>query len=325
MDIRLLKTVLSFYGRYTLSFTQIGYRARSLLWRRFTPDLCGQHWLVTGGSGGLGRAMALAALQGGASVTVAARSADKLRAFADEAAAAGLPRPDIEVCDFTSTADTARFIGRLVAGRRRVDALMNNVGVLNNALEVTLEGHEASFACNLLSHFQLTEALVGKGLLGAGSVVVNITSGGGFNFPLATAMLDITDPDRFNGTAAYGFHKRAQMSLNEHWRGEHGGRGILFYAMHPGWADTAGVQRSLPGFRKLFKPILRDGHSGADTAVWLAATRPPQQDPAAVWFDRKARTAHPFARTRASADTPGSLAAFLRAELAKGPPAEGSS
>jgi dehydrogenase/reductase SDR family protein 12 len=89
--------------------------------------------------------------------------------------------------------------------------------------------------------------------------------------------------------------------------------------MHPGWADTAGVKRSLPRFRKILKSILRDESSGADTAIWLAATRPSQPEEELVWFDRKPRTAHVYPHTRATRETPQSLVAWLDAELAKGP------
>jgi dehydrogenase/reductase SDR family protein 12 len=134
-----------------------------------------------------------------------------------------------------------------------------------------------------------------------------------------TAMLNVTDPARYNGTVAYGFHKRAQMVLNQHWRDTYGGRGIDFYVMHPGWSDTAGVKRSLPRFRKILRPILRDERSGADTAIWLAGTRPSQPEQEIVWFDRKVRTAHVYERTRVTKDTPATLVAYLQRELDKGP------
>ena len=263
-----LKKVLAFYGRFTLSFTQVGYLARRVFWPKFAPDFRGQHWLVTGGSGGLGRQMVLEALRGGATVLAAARSESKLAELRAEVTAAGLTGLETECCDFTSTADTERLIERLVARGQRFDALMNNVGVLNDDLIVTSEGREASFVSNLLSHYQLTEALIAKQLLGKGSVVVNVTSGGGYNVPLMTGTMNVTDPKRYNGTVAYGFHKRAQMVLNQYWRNAYGALGIDFFVMHPGWADTAGVQRSLPRFRKILKSILRDAKSGADTAIW---------------------------------------------------------
>ena len=311
--------VLAFYGRFLPSFTQPGYLLRRLFWPRSAPSFTGQRWLVTGGSGGLGREMAFAGLRGGAAVTVAARDAAKLAALSAEAAAAGLVGLDTEVCDFTSVADTQRLVLRLAARHaadgRRIDVVMGNVGVLQDALVTTPEGHEASFVSNILSHYQLVEALIARGAMGAGAAVIEITSGGAYTVPLSTAMLDVTDPAAYNGVAAYTFHKRAQISLIEHWREAHAASGVAFYAMHPGWVDTAGVQRSLPRFRKLLRPLLRDARSGADTAVWLAATRPAQAAQACVWFDRRARPAHVYAHTRASRDTPASLAGFLRARL----------
>jgi dehydrogenase/reductase SDR family protein 12 len=152
-----------------------------------------------------------------------------------------------------------------------------------------------------------------------GGCVVNMTSGGGYNMPLMVGMLNVTDPRTYNGVFAYGFHKRAQMVLNQYWRDKYGPRGIQFYVMHPGWADTDGVKRSLPRFRKILRPILRNEASGADTALWLAARRPPQPEHECVWFDRGVRTAHVYERTRATKDTPESLVAYLDRELERQP------
>lgn len=115
MNWQQLKKIVAFYGRFTLSFTQVGYRARCVYWPKFTPNFRGQYWLVTGGSGGLGRQMVLKALRGGATVVAAARSDGKLAELRAEVAAAGLMGLETECCDFTSTADTERLIERLVA------------------------------------------------------------------------------------------------------------------------------------------------------------------------------------------------------------------
>jgi dehydrogenase/reductase SDR family protein 12 len=318
MTLQQFKKILQFYGRFTASFTQVGYRWRSLSWRTFKPDFQGQHWVLTGGSGGLGKYIVLAAARAGATVTAVARSADKLAALRAEAEAAGLHGVETETCDFTLQRDTARLIERLAADGRKVDVLVNNVGVLLDELTITAEGREASFASNLLSHYQLTEGLIRRHVLREpGATVINMTSGGGYNVPLMVGMLNVTDPKRYSGVVAYGFHKRAQMVLNQYWRDTYGARGIAFYVMHPGWADTDGVKRSLPRFRKILRPILRNEASGADTALWLAGTRPSQPEHELVWFDRAVRTAHVYERTRATKDTPQSLVAYLEAELAR--------
>lgn len=322
MNYQQFKKIVGFYSRFTASFTQVGYRWHSLTWEKFSPDYRGQHWLVTGGSGGIGRHIVLAAARAGATVTAVARSEAKLAALRSDAKQAGIAGVDTECCDFTLQSDTARLLQRLQAGGRRVDVLVNNVGVLLDDLEVTVEGRESSFVSNLLSHYQLTEGLLGAGLLaGPRATVINMTSGGGYNMPLMVAMLNVTDAAKYNGVFAYGFHKRAQIVLNQYWRDRYGARGIAFYVMHPGWADTDGVKRSLPRFRRILKSILRDAASGADTALWLAGTRPPQPEEELVWFDRAIRPAHVYDRTRVTKDSPQSLVAYLDAELARQPAA----
>ncbi len=304
--------VLAFYGRFSLSFTEIGYRARRLAWPAFKPDFTAQHWLVTGATGGLGREIALAASAAGAAVTAAARDQNKLQALAS-AAQGSLPVHP-EQCDFTSLSDTQALLDRLAIRGQAVDVLVNNVGVLNPELILTREGLEASFVSNLLSHYQLTEGLIERGLLRRGSVIINMTSGGAYMAPLRIAALNVTQPAQYNGIAAYAMHKRAQIVLNEYWRHDYASQGLAFYVMHPGWADTAGVQRSLPKFRKLYRPILRDAHSGADTALWLAATRPAQPAAPCLWFDRKPRPTHMFAVTK-QGDTTEALLRRLQSLL----------
>ena len=320
MNLQQLKKVVAFYGRFTLSFTQVGFVVRRLFWPSHPVDYSGQHWVVTGASGGLGGAIVLAALAGGASVTAVARNAAKLEALRERAAAAGLPPPRIETCDFALQADTSALLGRLCESGPAVDVLVNNAGVLLDEHALTSEGREASYVTNLLSHYLLTEGLIRRGAMNQPrSLVVNMTSGGAYNVPLSTALLDVRDPSKFNGTVAYAFHKRAQIVLNAHWRMLYGARGVEFYVMHPGWADTDGVKRSLPRFRRILKSVLRNERSGSDTCMWITATRPAQPAGEGVWFDRKLRPAHVYPRTVASRDTAATLVAALEADLAQWP------
>ncbi len=320
MNWQQLKKVVAFYGRFTLSFTQVGYRARSLTWPPLKANFSGQKWLVTGASSGLGLFIAQEAARRGAHVTIAARNPQKLAQAVADSKALGIERIDTVVCDFSLQSDTARLLRELLAANKKFDVLINNVGVLNDEHLLTSEGREASFTINFLSHYLLTEGLIrGGAFTGNRPVVINMTSGGSYNVPLSAAMLNVVDPTIFNGTAAYAFHKRGQIVLNQFWRNTYGPKGFTFYVMHPGWADTEGVKRSLPRFRKILKSVLRDSASGGDTAIWLAGVRPAQPEAEAVWFDRKLRPAHVYERTRVSKDTPQSLVAYLDKELARFP------
>ena len=326
--LKLLFGALAFYGRFFCSFTAIGFHVRRLFWPRFQPDFRGQHWVVTGASAGIGRHIALAAARAGAQVTAVARASAKLDEVVATARAEGL-QLQAAPCDLSSMAEVDRWLAErhadndeaaeadAVAGRamraavQPVDVLVNNAGVMLDEHSLTAEGLEASFATNLLSHYRLTTGLVAAGLLPSKAVVVNMTSGGAYHVPLSTAMLNVTDAARYNGTYAYAFHKRAQIVLSEYWRNEWAAAGRRSYVLHPGWVDTPGVKRSLPRFRAALKRVLRDEAAGADTALWLAATKPTQPTGEHIWFDRKARAAHVAASTRVSRDTAASLVAYL--------------
>jgi NAD(P)-dependent dehydrogenase (short-subunit alcohol dehydrogenase family) len=108
----------------------------------------------------------------------------------------------------------------------------------------------------------------------------------------------------YNGTTAYARAKRAQVTLTQLWASRLAGDGIAVHAMHPGWADTPGVARSLPTFRRVVGPLLRTAADAADTLVWLAVDEgAPRKETGLLWLDRRSRPLHRLASTRRS-DTP---------------------
>jgi 3-oxoacyl-[acyl-carrier protein] reductase len=92
------------------------------------PELTGKVALVTGSSRGMGRATALGFAREGASVSICARNADKLRATADEirhtTGTAVLATP----ADVAIPAEIDRFVDATLAAFGRIDALVCNAG-----------------------------------------------------------------------------------------------------------------------------------------------------------------------------------------------------
>ncbi len=129
--------------------------------------------------------------------------------------------------------------------------------------------------------------------------MITVSSGG-----MYAQRLDLSDIQwrrrSFDGVTAYAQAKRAQVVLNELWAERTRGSGIVFHAMHPGWADTPGVRRSLPRFYAWMRQRLRTPEQGADTIVWLAVSRPAGLRNGLFWFDREPVKTHivPWTRER---------------------------
>jgi dehydrogenase/reductase SDR family member 12 len=98
------------------------------------------------------------------------------------------------------------------------------------------------------------------------------------------------DPDGFDGVAAYAQTKRAQVVLSQEWARRTAGSSVTFHAAHPGWADTPGLQSSLPRFHRLMGPLLRTPEQGADTIVWLATSPRALESNGRFWHDRRQRS-----------------------------------
>lgn len=295
---------LRFYGRFLPSFTAIGYGIRRLTWGPVAADFTDRTWLVTGATGGIGRAIALEAARRGARVLAVGRREEALARLA---------------CDANGRIERLRFDLSLVARNRElaaaapaIDVLVNNVGMLAHEHRVTAEGWGEMYATNLLGHYALTSELIARGRL-SGGLIINMASGGLYNAPLNLSGLDARPP-AFNGLAAYASHKRAQITLSDRWTGM---SGVTAYTMHPGWVRTAGVRDALPRMDRMIGPILRSPRQGADTALWLAATRP-SPVAGALWFDRAPRRAHVYAATRQAFAGPEDLIARLEADMRGG-------
>ncbi|KAF8024995.1 hypothetical protein BT93_F1985 [Corymbia citriodora subsp. variegata] len=80
--------------------------------------------------------------------------------------------------------------------------------------------------------------------------------------------------------------KQESSVLTGKWAEVHKERGIGFYLMHPGWAETLGVAKSLPGFSKLLSGKLRTKEEGANEIIWLALQMKDKLVFGAFYFDR---------------------------------------
>ena len=289
------------------SFTRVGCSVRSRLdhWRPVDRyDLTGRVVVITGATSGLGLAAARVLAADGATVEIVARDATKASAVCEQLRAARLPGGvDFVVAD-TADLDAIRSAATEIARRHdRVHALVHNAGALDKMYARSAQGVERTVAGQVVGPFLLTELLLPQLRAATHARVLWVSSGGMYSQALSVARLEM-GPDDYDATTAYARAKRAQVTLAEMWAEQLRPDGIVVHAMHPGWADTPGVRRSLPTFRRLTGPLLRTPEQGADTIVWLAADDgAPIATTGRFWLDRRPRPIHRLRSTRRS-DTP---------------------
>ena len=294
------------------SFTRLGYdvRSRTEGWRRLDEyDQTDQVVVITGATSGLGLAAARQVAANGATVVLVGRDAAKTDRVRDELAdATGSDRLETVVADLSEFDAVEAAAATIRESHDRVDVLVHNAGALDDERHDNSAGIERTVAAQVVGPFLLTARLLDrlggdKATGAAPSRVLTMSSGGMYGAALNVDHLEM-DADHYKGTEQYARAKRAQVTLNELWAERLADRNVVCHAVHPGWADTPGVERSLPRFRTIVGPLLRSPDQGADTLVWLAADPgEPLATSGRFWLDRRPRPIHRLPATRRS-DTP---------------------
>ena len=230
--------------------------------------------LVTGGSDGIGLAIAEAFVREGADVLIVGRDAGKLEAARQKLAALGQAGSVETVsADLATSLGVAAVVEQVKASGRPLDVLVNNAGVAYLVpFETVNEAQfQHSFALNVTAAFFLTQGLLQH--FGAGASVINISS------YFANKMI----PKR--PSSLYSLSKGALNSLTKSLAFELGPRGIRINAIAPGTVDTAmrrktvdnlpiEAQAELKAYVERSYPLGRIGRPDdlAGMAVYLASS-----------------------------------------------------
>ncbi len=285
------------------SFCRVGYDVRSRLehWTSLNSyDLSERTVVVTGPTSGLGRATAFQLARCGAMVVLWGRDRHRTETTRDELAAA-VPgaRLDIVVADLADLGAVRLAADALAQTHRSIDALIHNAGLLSPTRQVSVDGFELTVATQVLAPFLLSARLLGPLTAAGRARVLTVSSGGMYSAALSVDGLEMGAD--YRGATQYARAKRAQVTLNEIWADKLAATGIVFHAMHPGWAATPGLNEALPRFSRVIAPVMRTPEQGSDTLVWLAADN---GRPVAVnggfWHDRQLRPIHRLSSTRRS-------------------------
>jgi len=269
--------------------------------------MSGRTVLITGGTGGIGRATAEGLARLGARVAITGRGLDRTRAAATQiAAASGNPAIDAYAADASSQSEVRRLAGEILDAYPRLDVLVNNVGGFWSTRRVTADGLEHTFAVNHLSGFLLTDLLLERLKASAPARIVTVSSGA-----QAMGRLDFADLQgerSYSGQKAYNASKLANVLFTYELARRLEGTGVTANVLHPGVVRTAFAAEDPSGFWRfmipLMRPMMKSPAKGADTVIYLASS-PDVRDVSGRYFvNRRPRTS-----TKVSYDT--ALAARL--------------
>ena len=240
-----------------------------------TTSMVGKSVLITGGTGGIGKATAMGLAALGARVAITGR--DLRRA---ESAAVDIRRatanPDIEAfaADLSSQAEVRRLAAMVLDAYPHLDVLVNNVGGSWATRHVTADGLERTFAVNHLAAFLLTNLLLDRLRASAPARVVIVSSAAQSS---GTIDFDDLQGERdYSEQKAYPQSKLASLMFTYELARRLEGTGVTANVLHPGVVNTSfGAEDPGMIFKVLvpfMRPFMKTPAKGAVTSIFLASS-----------------------------------------------------
>jgi len=238
------------------------------------PPMAGRTVLVTGATGGIGKATALGLAAMGANVAITGRDRARTEAASGEIRAAGGGEVHEFVADLSSQSEVRRLADNALAALPRIDVLVNNVGGYWDTRHVTSDGLERTFALNHLAPFLLTHLVLDRLAAGGSARVVTVSSnayrGGAIDFD------DLQGEQSYTGSRAYSQSKLANLLFTYELARRLRGTSVTANAVHPGFVrtgfgaeDPGTIQRVLV---PVIRPFMKSPEQGAATSIQVASS-----------------------------------------------------
>jgi NAD(P)-dependent dehydrogenase (short-subunit alcohol dehydrogenase family) len=195
--------------------------------------LSGRHAIVTGGSRGIGEAIAHALAAAGAAVSVLGRDMAALETVASDLGEAyGRPATAV-ACDVTDADSVRSAFDAARAAHGAAFVLVNNAGQAEGAafLETSRELWNRMLAVNLTGAFLCTQQVLGPMLAARAGRIVNIASTSGLR--------------GYRNIAAYTASKHGLVGLTRALAAETARAGITVNAVCPAYTDTGMTERAI--------------------------------------------------------------------------------
>jgi NAD(P)-dependent dehydrogenase (short-subunit alcohol dehydrogenase family) len=228
-------------------------------------SVCGQIVLVSGGSRGIGRALAEGFAARGAQVVITGREAQTLEKTAGEISTGERPVQHV-VCDVAEVADIERLVKTVIERFGRIDSLINVAGVNKRKKVETFTPDEYDFILdiNLRGLFFLSQAVGRQMIAQKSGTIINIDS------------LNTNSP--LKGVLPYAMSKAGVSMLTRGMATEWGEYGVRVNGIAPGFILTDMTNKlwsnpTMQAWNKSVCPLQRLGRVEdlVGTAIYLAS------------------------------------------------------
>jgi retinol dehydrogenase 14 len=263
--------------------------------------MAGKFVLVTGGTGGIGRATAIGLAALGARVGITGRDQARTEAAADDIGAApGSPAVDAFAADMSAQAGVRHLAVQVAGTYPRLDVLVNNAGGFWAHRHLTAHGLERAFALSHLAPFLLTNLLLDRLTASAPARIVTVSSGahagGRIDFD------DLQGERDYSGQRAYSQSKLANVMVTYELARRLESTGVTATVCHPGVVRTSfGAEDHaayFAGMIRVARLVMKSPAQGALTPVYLASSPEVEGITGRYYANRKPKTS-----SKASYDT----------------------
>jgi NAD(P)-dependent dehydrogenase (short-subunit alcohol dehydrogenase family) len=230
--------------------------------------------MVTGASSGIGKETSKKLAELGATVVMVCRNQKRgEKAISEIEGVSNKAQVELMLADFASLDSVRALAKEFLDKHDSLHILINNAGGVNVTRSVTVDGFEATFQVDYLSHFLLTNLLLEVLERSAPSRIINVSSashyGGHLNFD------DLQMRKGYGVMKAYSQAKLAQVLFTYELSRRLEGTKVTVNALHPGAVATNIWKGSMGPFSflgNIFRLFLVSPERGAETPVYLASS-----------------------------------------------------
>ncbi len=231
-------------------------------------NMAGRVCLITGASGGLGKATALGLARLGATVVMACR--DKARGEADRSeieAASSNSDVKLIALDLASQQSVREMAANFKTEYGQLDVLINNASVFKGKRTTTPDGLETMFATNHLGHFLLTNLLLDQLKASPQARIINISA------PTTTKLNfdDLQGEKKFSALSAFGASKMCNLLFTYELARRLAQTKVTSNALHPGLMKSNLMSEAPTPLRWLLRLISTTPERASAGLLYLAS------------------------------------------------------